>query len=229
MLPTIANAFGLSETASRTLADRLAALLRPRQQLLVLDNVEQIVEAMPFVATLLSRCPLLKVLATSRVRLNISDEHDVPVAPLAVPVAPGRPSDEIGRFPAVQLFVVRAQAASPTFALTEANAAMVAEICARLDGLPLALELAAARVPALAPAALLARLEHALPLLTGGARDRPDRQRTMRDAIAWSYNPLDTAGQALFRRLAVFVGGFTLDAAAIVSREMGVGSRELIV
>ena len=141
--------------------------------------------------------------------LRLSGEHDVPVDPLPAPEA-------------VQLFVARARAASPDFALTAANQAAVAAICARLDGLPLAIELAAARVPVLPPAALLARLEQRLPLLTGGARDRPDRQRTMRDAIAWSHDLLDADEQALFRRLAVFVGGFDLEAAEAVA---GVGDR----
>jgi len=233
VLPTIANAFGLSDAGNRPLADRLAAHLCPRQVLLVLDNLEQVVEAAPRIADLLTACPHLKVLATSRVVLHLSDEHDLPVAPLALPEAEVRSLDEVASSPAVRLFVARAQAASPAFALTEANGATVAAICARLDGLPLAIELAAARVPALPPAALLARLERPdgtrLPLLTGGARDRPDRLRTMRDAIAWSYDLLDAGEQALFRRLSVFAGGFTLEAAEAVcaSRETGDGSREL--
>jgi predicted ATPase/DNA-binding CsgD family transcriptional regulator len=219
LLPSIANAFGLSDSGNRLLVERLVAHLRPRQLLLVLDSVEQMVEAAPVVVKLLTLCPRLKVLATSRVRLHVSDEFDVPVAPLALPASAGPSSlaEEVGRSPAVRLFAARARAASPTFALTDANATTIGAICARLDGLPLAIELAAARIPALAPAALLARLEHPactrLPLLTGGARDRPDRQRTMRDAIAWSYDLLDPSEQVLFRSLAVFAGDFTLDAA----------------
>jgi non-specific serine/threonine protein kinase len=233
VLPTIARAFGLSDAGNRPLAERLAAHLRSWQVLLVLDNLEQVVEAAPRIADLLTACPDLKILATSRVVLHLSDEHDLPVAPLALPEAEGRSLNEVASSPAVRLFVARAQAASPAFALTEANTAAVAAICARLDGLPLAIELAAARVHALPPAALLARLERPegtrLPLLTGGARDRPDRLRTMRDAIAWSYDLLDAGEQALFRRLSVFAGGCTLEAAEAVcaSWETGNGSREL--
>jgi predicted ATPase/DNA-binding CsgD family transcriptional regulator len=168
--------------------------------LLVLDNLEQVIEAAPFIAELLTACPRLKVLVTSRVVLRLSFERDVPVNPLPIPES-------------VQLFVTRARSTNAAFAITAENAATVAVICARLDGLPLAIELAAARVLALPPAALLARLERALPLLTGGARDQPDRLRTMRDAIAWSYDLLDEAEQFLFRRLAVFVGGFSLEGA----------------
>jgi predicted ATPase/DNA-binding CsgD family transcriptional regulator len=235
VLPTIARAFGLNDAGNRPLAERLAAHLRPRRVLLVLDNLEQVVEAAPRIADLLTACSHLKVLATSRVVLHLSDEHDLPVAPLALPEAEVRSLDEVASSPAVRLFVARAQAASPAFALTEANGATVAAICARLDGLPLAIELAAARVPTLPPAALLARLERPdgrpegsrLPLLTGGARDRPDRLRTMRDAIAWSYDLLDAGEQVLFRRLSVFAGGFTLEAAeAVCGQQTTVDSRQ---
>jgi predicted ATPase len=214
VLPAIARTLGLIDEGLRSMTEQLVAYLRSRQVLLVLDNLEQVVEAAPRVADMLTACPRLKVLATSRVVLRVSGEHDFPVDPLAAPEA-------------VQLFVARARAVSPTFALTAANQAAVAAICTRLDGLPLAIELAAARIPILPPAALLARLERALPLLTGGARDRPDRLRTMRDAIAWSYDLLDAGDQVLFRRLAVFVGGFTLDAADAVSggQELGVRGR----
>ncbi|MCC6793431.1 MAG: AAA family ATPase [Thermomicrobiales bacterium] len=204
VVPTIANALGFSDKGSRPLTEQLLAFLRPRQLLLVLDNLEQVIDAAPLVANLLTLCPRLKVLATSRTVLRLSVEHDVPVLPLAPPEA-------------VQLFVTRARAASTGFVLTAENAPFVTAICARLDGLPLAIELAAARIPALAPAALLNRLEHALPLLTGGARDRPDRLRTMRDAIAWSYDLLEPVEQTLLRRLAIFVGGFDLDGADAVA------------
>lgn len=215
VLPTIAQAIGLSDTGSQPLSRRLVEYLRTAQLLLVLDNVEQVVDAAPLVAGLLTACPQLKVLATSRVVLRVSGEHDVAVAPLAVPERAS--FDEVAASPAVQLFVTRAQATNPAFTLTEINAATVAAICTRLDGLPLALELAAARLPALPPAALLARLEHTLPLLTGGARDQPARLRTMRNAIAWSFDLLTPGEQALFRRLAVFVGGFSLEAAVAVA------------
>ncbi|MGH2603592.1 MAG: ATP-binding protein, partial [Dehalococcoidia bacterium] len=227
VMPTIAKAFGLSDTGGRPLTERLVVHLRPRQVLLVLDNVEQVVEAAPRIAELLHACPHLKVLATSRVVLRLSAEHDVPIFPLASPSVGDWPSlANVASFPAVQLFVARARAASPAFALTPANAAAVAAICARLDGLPLALELAAVRIPTLPPGALLARLERALPLLTGGARDQPDRLRTMRTAIAWSYDLLGDEEQRLFWRLAVFAGGFGLDAAEYVAEGGGVARRE---
>ncbi len=204
VLPAIAAAYGLGDEGTRTAAEQLVAQLRARRSLLVLDNLEQVVEAAAGIAGLLRQCPHLKVLATSRVVLRVSDEHDVPVHPLPAPDA-------------VQLFVTRARAASPAFALTAANQAAVAAICTRLDGLPLAIELAAARVRALSPAALLARLEDSLSLLTGGARDQPVRLRSLRDAIAWSYDLLSPDEQALFRRLAVFAGGFDLAAAKAVA------------
>lgn len=207
VLPTIAQALGFRDKGNRPLTEQLVAHLRRRRLLLVLDNLEQVIDAAPFIANLLMFCPGVKVLATSRVVLRLSVEHDVPVAPLA--------SAE-----AVQLFVTRARAASPGFELSAANAAVVAAICNRLDGLPLAVELAAARIPALAPAALLARLEHALPLLTGGARDHPDRLRTMRAAIAWSFDLLTPVEQALFARLAIFVGGFELRLAEAVCQTL---------
>ena len=213
VLPTIAHALGFADKDTRPLLEQIAAHLRRRQLLLVLDNLEQVIEAAPLIADLLTRCPEVKVLATSRVVLRLSFEHDVPVAPLGVPEA-------------VQLFVTRARAASPGFELTAANAAVVAEICARLDGLPLAIELAAARVPTLPPAALLARLDHALPLLTGGARDRPDRLRTMRAAIAWSYDLLSPLEQTLFARLAIFVGGFELRSAEAVCKQLSEDERQ---
>jgi predicted ATPase/DNA-binding CsgD family transcriptional regulator len=217
VLPTIALAFGLTDLGSQPMIKLLVAHLRSLHLLLVLDNLEQVIDAAPLVTDLLTACPGLKVLATSRVVLRLTDEHDVPVAPLSLPEAPIAPSlSDIAASPAVQVFVARAQAADPAFALTEANAAAVAAICARLDGLPLAIELAAARIPALPPAALLARLDHALAVLTSGRRDAPARQRTMREAIAWSYDLLTTRGQALFRRLAVFAGGFSLDGAEAV-------------
>jgi non-specific serine/threonine protein kinase len=221
VLPTIANAFGLSEAGGRSLPDQLVAHLQAKELLLVLDNLEQVVSATPLLADLLAVCPRLKVLATSRVVLHLSGEHDAPVAPLALPGAADPVLEEVAASPAVRLFVARAQAASPAFRLSAANAAAVAAICVRLDGLPLAIELAAARVPGLPPAALLARLEHTLPLLTGGARDRPGRLRTMRDAVAWSHDLLAEDEQALFRRLAVFVGGFDLAAAEAVTEGLG--------
>ena len=221
VLPTIAQALGVREAGDRPLADQLVGLLRDRELLLVLDNLEQVLAAAPRVAALLAACPRLTILATSRAPLRVSGERTFDVPPLALPGrAEGSSAPllaDLARAEAVRLFVERAQAARSDFALTEANAAAVAEVCQRLDGLPLAIELAAARVGALPPAALLARLEKRLPLLTEGPRDAPQRLRTMRDAVGWSYDLLDQDGQALFRRLAVFVGGFTLEAAEAVA------------
>jgi predicted ATPase/transcriptional regulator with XRE-family HTH domain len=217
VVTTIARVLGLREMGGRPLAERLGALLRQKQVLLVLDNFEQVLIAAPQVADLLAACPRLKVLVTSRAVLHISGEQVFPVPPLALPDPEhGQVIDQIAEAEAVRLFVDRARAASPDFALGEANAAMVAAICRRLDGLPLAIVLAAARVGHLPLAALLLRLERRLPLLTGGPRDQPARLRTMRDAIAWSHDLLTSDEQRLFRRLAAFVGGCTLTAAEYV-------------
>jgi non-specific serine/threonine protein kinase len=193
--------------------ERTAMLLRDKRALLLLDNFEQVVDAAPVVADLLAACPDLTVLATSRAPLRLSGEHEHPVPPLAL----AEPEVAAGEnAPAVRLFVARAQTVQAAFALTPENAPIITAICRRLDGLPLAIELAAVRVKVLTPAALLVRLEQRLPLLTGGGRDLPARQRTMRDVIAWSYDLLGPAEQALFRRLVVFVGGFSLAAAEAV-------------
>ncbi|MEA2512311.1 MAG: hypothetical protein QOJ59_1798, partial [Thermomicrobiales bacterium] len=218
VVQTIAQALGLRDMGSRPLAERLVAFLRERHQLLVLDNFEQLLDAAPLLADLLTACPRLTLLVTSRAKLRLSGEHDYPVLPLALPAASSRPTlADVVFAPAVRLFVLRAQAANPAFALTEANAATVAAICARLDGLPLGIELAAARIDHLPVTAMLARMEPSLPLLTGGPRDQPARLRTMRDAIAWSHDLLPPEDQRLFRRLAVFRGGFTLEAAEAVA------------
>ena len=220
--PSIAQVLGLFDAGSEPLGQRLQAFLGTKRLLLVLDNFEQVVEAASAMAHLVAHCSELTMLVTSRVRLRLSAEREFPVSPLGLPDAGGQSSaGSLGTSGAVRLFVARAQAVKPDFALTDQNAEAVAAICARLDGLPLALELAAARVKVLPPPALLARLERRLPLLTGGPRDVPARQRTMRDAIAWSHDLLSGAEQVLFRRLAVFSGGFTLEAAAAVA---GVGS-----
>jgi non-specific serine/threonine protein kinase len=217
VLPTIARDLGVLQIGDQSLIDHLGTLLQDRVLLLVLDNCEQIADAAPALAELLQACPAVTVLATSRQLLRLSEEQVVPVVPLEVPDLEREHSlEDIARTPAVQLFVQRAWAADGRFALTAANAATVAEVVRRVDGLPLAIELAAARVPHLALAALLTRLERRLPLLTGGWRDRPRRLQTMRDAIAWSYDLLSPDEQTLFRRLAVFIGGFTLDAAEYI-------------
>jgi predicted ATPase/DNA-binding CsgD family transcriptional regulator len=223
VVPTIAQALVVRETGGQPLFERLAVFVGSGSALLILDNFEQVLPAAARVTDLLAACPLLKVLVTSREVLRVTGEHDYPVPPLAVPAAPGfLPLTQVAATDAVALFVQRATAANPDFALTPANATAVVEVCARLDGLPLAIELAAAQSRLLSPLALLARLTHRLTLLTGGPRDQPVRLQTMRDAIAWSHDLLPPDEQALFRRLAVFVDGATLDAieAVVASCEL---------
>ncbi len=222
VLPAIAQTLGVREAGDAPLPLRLKAYLREKRLLLVLDNVEQVVEAAPLVAELLRACPLLTAVVTSRARLRVSGEREHVVPPLSVsPGTDTAPADAAAASGAVRLFVERAQAVREGFALTDENALAVTAIVRRLDGLPLAIELAAARVKVLPPQALLARLEQRLPLLTGGGRDLPVRQQTMRDAIAWSHDLLSAEEQALFRRLAVFIGGFTLEAAEAVANAVG--------
>jgi predicted ATPase len=228
VLPAVAREFGMQERAVQPVAELLASYLRQRRLLLVLDNLEQVAAAAPHVAALLEECPGVKVLATSRTRLRVSGEHRFPVSPLALPEVGGRaargasagglPSgvEQIARSAAVQLFVARARAVEPAFTLDTVTAPPVAAICRRLDGLPLAIELAAVRLRIVTPAELLVRLEPALPLLADGPTDAPDRLRTMHNAIAWSYALLPPVQQTALRHLAVFVGGCTLEAAEAV-------------
>jgi len=223
VLPTIAQAVGV-QGGPLPLAERLARALAGPPRLLVLDNFEHVVAAAPAVASLLAASPVVQVLATSRVPLHLSGEQEFAVPPLALPDATDTTPEDLAANPAVALFVQRARAVKPDFALDAANAAAVAAACHRLDGLPLAIELAAARTKLLHPAALLERLTPGLPLLTGGPQDQPARLRTMRDAIAWSYDLLPPGEQCLFRRLSVFAGGF-----AVESAEYVVLSAELIV
>lgn len=220
VLPSIAQALGVRDAGDRPLVERLAALLGGRRILLALDNLEHLADVAPQLAELLTASPALTILATSRAVLRLSAEQVFPVLPLALPdgTHPVTPDDPT-RHGAVTLFVQRARAADPGFVLTTENASTVAEIVRRLDGLPLAIELAAARVRSLSVTALLARLSDRLRLLTGGARDLPDRQRTMRATIAWSHDLLTSDEQAAFRRLAVFVGGFTLPAAEAMAND----------
>ena len=188
--------------------------------LLLLDNFEQVVSAAPLVAELLVDCSELKILITSREGLRISGESEYPVPPLALPdLKQLPPLKSLSQYAAVELFIQRAKAVKSGFKIEEDTAQAVAEICCRLDGLPLAIELAAARIKLLPPRALLARLEHRLEFLTGGGRDMPLRQQTLRNAIAWSYDLLNEAEQQLFRLLSVFAGGFTVDAVEAVSAE----------
>ncbi|MGH2534460.1 MAG: LuxR C-terminal-related transcriptional regulator [Thermomicrobiales bacterium] len=218
----VARTLDLREHDDRPVLDLLKVSLRERELLLVLDNFEQVNAAAALVPDLLVACPHLTILVASRARLGVTGERAVRLAPLALPDVSAVPS--VARLcdaAAVRLFVERARAVNSDFRLTEANAAAVAEICRRLDGLPLAIELAAVRSRVLPPPALLERLAPRLPLLTGGPMDAPPRLQTMRAAIAWSYDLLGEDQQALFRRLAVFVGGFTLAAAEAVLADSG--------
>ncbi len=212
--PAMARAAGLAETAGAPPVETLAAALHQSATLLVLDNFEHVVAAAPLVSELLARCPRLKILVTSRVLLRVTGEYALPVPPLAFPVPEdgGSPGD-VMRSPAVQLFVQRGLAVNPSLDVSGRNALQIGEICRRVDGVPLAIELAAARVTHLSLPALRERLERRLPLLTGGGRDRPLRLQTMRGAVAWSHDLLAPPEQALLRRLGVFVDGCTLEAA----------------
>jgi predicted ATPase len=215
----LATGLGLTSTGDKLIMD-VQSYLRARRLLLVLDNFEQVVGAAPLLAELLGVAPGVVVLVTSRVVLRLSGEHEFPVPPLSVPPAGASPDpEELRRYASVALFTERAHAADPGFELTGGNAEAVAEICRRLDGLPLAIELAAARVRLLPPQALLPRLGQQLSLLTGGARDLPQRQRTLRSTLDWSYGLLSASEQALFARLGVFAGPFSLPAAEAVGAD----------
>ncbi len=219
---TISQTLGMSEVGVLPIFERIKASLRHKHFLLVLDNFEQVARAAPQVMDLLLVCPQLKVLVTSRQVLHLQAEYLFPVPPLALPDLDRLPErEELAQYAAVSLFLQRAQALLPDFQLTEANARAIAEICVHLDGLPLAIELAAARVRLLPPQALLARLSQRLAVLTGGAQDVPARQRTLRNTIAWSYDLLTAQEQRLFRCLSVFVGGFTLEEAEAFCEALG--------
>jgi non-specific serine/threonine protein kinase len=213
---TVARALGLLPVPGLPIDEQLIRELRPRQTLLLLDNCEHLVDVVSdLAADLLHACPAVQVLATSRAPLRHRGERELPVEPFPLP-ALDDPPDILSTNEAVRLFVERTQAVAPRFALSEANALTVAAICRQLEGLPLAIELAAARMKLLSPEALLAQMSDRLRLLRGGPRDLPARQRTIRDTIAWSYALLQPEQRALFRRIAVFVGGWTLDAAEAV-------------
>jgi predicted ATPase/class 3 adenylate cyclase len=214
---TIAEAIGLREDPKRPAVEVLEAHLRDLRLLLIADNFEQVVAAAPLVGRLLGAAPNLTVLASSREALHLRGEQEYPVPSLAAPDPAALPPVEaLAKFDAVALFVQRARAVRPEFEVDEHNAAAVAAICARLDGLPLAIELAAARSKLFEPVAILARLDKSLALLASTARDVPERQRTLHGAIGWSHDLLDPSERSVFRRLAVFVGGCTIDAATAV-------------
>src|SRR5215212_2260015 len=218
----ITQALGLKETAGQPLVALLLGHLEERRLLLVLDNFEHLLGAAPLVAELLSACPGLTVLITSRSPLHLRGEQQFLVSPLALPdTAQGTTPAAALQSDAVQLFVQRAKAARPSFGLNETTAGDVAAICQRLDGLPLAIELAAARTRILPPRALLARLEQRLPLLTSGTRESPQRQQTLHNTIAWSVDLLRPDEQILFRRLSDFAGGCTFEAAEAVANATG--------
>jgi predicted ATPase len=229
VLSAIVQTLGIRESSGRAQAESLKDYLREKRLLLLLDNFEQVVAAAPLVAELLAVAPRLKVLVTSRAALHLSGEREVAVPPLALPDRTRLPSlDRLTQYEAVRLFIERAQAVKADFAVTNDNAPAIAEICYQLDGLPLAIELAAARIKLFPPQALLARLGNRLKLLTGGARDLPQRQQTIRDTIAWSYDLLDAGEQALFARLGVFVGGWTLESTEAVCNADGDLSVEIM-
>ena len=225
----VAGALSVGESAGRSLEEDLKDYLSNKELLLVLDNFEQVVDAAPMVGELLSTCRGLEVQVTSRTPLRVYGEHEYPVRPLELPDPEHLPPIEtLGQYEAIRLFTERARAANATFSLTNENASAVAEICARLDGLPLAIELAAARTRLLSPQAICSRLSDPLKLLTGGARDLPERQRTLRGAIAWSYALLDEGEQILFAKLAVFSGGCALDAAEAICDPDGDSSVDIL-
>jgi predicted ATPase/class 3 adenylate cyclase/DNA-binding CsgD family transcriptional regulator len=219
----IAQALEVKEISGQPLLDLLKASLREKQLLLLLDNFEQVVSAAVQVADLLAMCPKLKIMVTSRMALRVQAEHEFAVPPLALP-DPNHVHDlvSLSQYEAVALFIARAQAVKPDFQVTNASAPTIAHICVRLEGLPLAIELAAARVKLLSPQALLARLDQRLAVLTSGARDAPTRQQTLRGTIKWSYDLLDAGEQRLFRHLSVFVGGCTFQAIEALSLQFEV-------
>ena len=222
VIATIAQTVGVKDAGSRLPFDALTESLRERQALLLLDNFEQVATAGADLANLLAACSQLKVLVTSRAALHVSGEQEVPVPALALPDRMHAPTvEEALRYPAVTLFWQRARSKAPSFEVTTSNVDAIVKICRRLDGLPLAIELAAARINLLPPGALLARLEHRLRVLRGGPSDAPVRHQTLHAAITWSYDLLDDDEQTLFRRLCVFVSGCTLEAAEATSNADG--------
>jgi len=213
VIPAITRALEIQETTDESLQEQLQDYLRDRHMLLLLDNFEQIVEAAPLLNKLLAAAPSLRLLVTSRVRLQLDDEQVFSISPLALPDLAHLPAhSELATVASIDLFLQRARLVQPGFELSKTNARTIATICARLDGLPLAVELAAARIKLLPPQALLKRLENSLSVLTSSADERPSRHQTLRNTIQWSYDLLTVAEQQLFRTLAIFIDGFTLHA-----------------
>src|SRR5947207_2472913 len=224
VVPTIAQTLDIREGSGQPLLEHVKQELQPKHMLLLLDNFEQVVTAGVQLVDVLAAGRQLKILVTSREVLHVHAEHEVPVPPLALPDPGHLPHlAALSHYAAVALFLQRAQAVQPDFQITNANARAIAEICVRLDGLPLAIELAAARMKLFPPQGLLARLDQRLSVLTGTSRDVPTRQQTLHNTISWSYNLLDAAEQRLFRRLSVFVGSCTLEAVEAVCADVSDG------
>jgi len=229
VVPALAQTLGIGGSSDLPLFPLLEAALKEKKLLLLLDNFEQVVEAAVVLADLLAACPRLKVMVTSRMGLHVRAEHEFIVPPLSVPTLKQLPDVKtLSHYEAVALFIERAQATKPDFSVTNANALTIAAICAHLDGLPLAIELAAARVKHFSAHTLLTRLEHGLSVLSGGARDLPARQQTLRGAIAWSYDLLSPEEQKLFRHLAVFVDGWGLEVAEAICMARGGLSEDIL-
>ena len=225
VVSSIAETLGIREWTGQSLLERLREDLRQKQVLLLLDNFEQVASAAVHVMNLLDACPKLKIMVTSREVLHVRAEHEFPVPPLALPDPKHLPDlATLSHYAAVALFIQRAQAIQPDFQMTNANARAIAEICARVDGLPLAIELAAARIKLLPPQALLGRIDQRLAVLTSTSRDVPTRQQTLRNTIGWSYNLLNVQEQQLFRRLSIFVGACTIEAVEAVCAAPGDGN-----
>lgn len=222
VMPTISRTLGLREGDARSFFERVQTFLRDRQCLLLLDNLEQVLSTASQLVELLSVCPQLKLVVTSRATLHVQGEYEFAVPPLAVPNLQSLPAcDMLAQVAAIALFVQRVEALRPGFQLTESNAMTIASICVRLEGIPLAIELAGARSKLLPPEALLSRLQGGLEMLGGSRQDAPVHQRTLQSAITWSYDLLTAQEQMLFRRLSIFVGDFTLQAAEAVARVAG--------
>src|SRR5579884_503594 len=229
VLPTLAQALGLRQTGPRSLLEELQMALGDQSLLLLLDNFEQVLAAAPLLANLLAACPHLRMLVTSRAVLRLQCEHEFAISPLSLPDLKQLPENEsLMEYAACALFVQRVQALKPSFQVTQASSRTIAEICIRLDGLPLAIELAAARTRVFSLQALLARLEHRLEVLTDGARNVPARQQTLRATIAWSYHLLSADEQRLFHYLSVFVGGCTLDGVESIASACGLGALTIL-
>lgn len=229
VVPTIAHVLGIRDVGDWSLTERLKAYVYTRKLLLLLDNFEHLLQATPNLIDLLTSCPGVKVLVTSRAVLRVRGEYEFQVSPLALPDLNQLPAhDSFLQYAAVALFMQRVWAIKPTFQFTSTNAHSIAEVCVKLEGLPLALELAAARIKLLSPQALLARLQHQLRLLTYGASDVPERQQTLRNTIQWSYELLSPAEQYLFRRISVFVGGFTVEAAEYLYTALGASAMNVL-